>query len=229
MNGDLRWMVAGSGRLTLVLVAAIGLVVRVAVLRRLQRFETTARLIAGGDLDRRVPAEGVDTISWLAREFNTMADSMTGLVGEVRDQRERLETVINSIDDGIVVLDANRRGDRGQRRLPAAGAAGRAQEVLGCCAARGATGMCGVADCPTLACLQSGERQVRICERRAAGRRRRVGGGARLADPRRGRAAGCTWSRCGATSPSGGRRRRGWPSRTGWRRWGCSRRASRTS
>ena len=36
-----------------------------------------------------------------------MADSVTGLVGEVRTQRERLETVINSIDDGIVVLDAS--------------------------------------------------------------------------------------------------------------------------
>ena len=46
--------------------------------------------------------------SWLAREFNTMADSVTGLVGEVRSQRERLETVINSIDDGIVVLDGER-------------------------------------------------------------------------------------------------------------------------
>ncbi len=47
-------------------------------------------------------------MSWLAREFNTMADSMTGLVGEVRSERERLETVINSIDDGIVVLDPRR-------------------------------------------------------------------------------------------------------------------------
>ena len=37
-----------------------------------------------------------------------MADSVTGLVGEVRSQRERLETVINSIDDGIVVLDPQR-------------------------------------------------------------------------------------------------------------------------
>ena len=27
--------------------------------------------------------------------------------------------------------------------------------------------MCTVADCPTLACLRSHERQVRICERRA--------------------------------------------------------------
>ena len=87
---------------------AIGVVIRVAVLQRLQRFETAARQIADGDLAQRVPAGGSDTISWLAREFNTMADSVTGLVGEVRHQRERLETVINSIDDGIVVLDAQR-------------------------------------------------------------------------------------------------------------------------
>ena len=138
---------------------------RVAVLRRLQRFETAARQIAGGDLDRRVPAEGSDTISWLAREFNTMADSVTGLVGEVRTQRERLETVINSIDDGIVVLDSERNiiaaNDAFLKR------AGQSREqVLGCCCRELARGGCNVADCPTLACLQTGARQVRICERR---------------------------------------------------------------
>jgi PAS domain S-box-containing protein len=165
MNNDLRWMVAGSGALTLLLVAAIAIIVRLAVLRRLQRFETTARLIAGGDLSRRVPAEGSDTISWLAREFNTMADSVTGLLGEVRNQRERLETIINSIDDGIAVFDARRHivaaNDAFLRRT------GRYRDqVLGCSCGDVAPGMCSVTDCPTLACLQSGDRQVRICERR---------------------------------------------------------------
>jgi PAS domain S-box-containing protein len=165
MNRDLGWMIAGSGALTLLLVAAIAVIVRVVVLRRLQRFETTARLIAGGDLSRRVPAEGTDTISWLAREFNTMADSVTGLLGEVRSQRERLETIINSIDDGIAVFDARRNiiaaNDAFLRRT------GRYRDqVLGCSCADVAPGMCSLADCPTLACLQSGDRQVRICERR---------------------------------------------------------------
>jgi len=164
MNRDLRWMVAGSGALTLLLVAAIAFIVRFVVLRRLQRFETTARLIAGGDLSRRVPAGGSDTISWLAREFNAMADSVTGLLGEVRHQRERLEIIINSIDDGIAVFDAGRSiiaaNDAFLRR------AGRIRdEVLGSSCANAAPGMCSVADCPTLACLQSGDRQVRICER----------------------------------------------------------------
>lgn len=93
-----------------------------------------------------------------------MADSMTGLVKEVRNQRERLETVINSIDDGIVVLDSTRSilaantaflGRTGQAR----------EEVVGCCCGDVAPGACNTRDCPTLACLDTGRPQVRICQR----------------------------------------------------------------
>ncbi len=166
MTRDLRWMVAGAGALALALVGTIVFVIRVSVLRRLQRFETTARLISAGDLERRVPAEGSDTISWLAREFNTMADSVTGLVGEVRNQQERLERVINSIDDGIVVLDRERKiiaaNDAFLRRARAS-----REIILGCNCKEAGTG-CTVGDCPTLSCLQDARPQVRIVERRAA-------------------------------------------------------------
>jgi PAS domain S-box-containing protein len=165
MTRDLRWMVAGTGGLTFVIVGAIALVIRVSVLRRLQRFETTARLISQGDLERRLPAEGSDTLAWLATEFNAMADSVSGLVGEVRTQRERLETVINSIDDGIVVLDAERKimaaNDAFLQR-----ASNSREQVLGCCCYELGPRPCDLSDCPTLACLRSGARQVRICERK---------------------------------------------------------------
>ena len=165
MTRDLRWMVAGTGALTFVIVGAIAFVIRFSVLRRLQRFEITARLISQGDLERRVPAEGSDTLAWLAKEFNEMADSVSGLVGEVRTQRERLETVINSIDDGIVVLDAERKimaaNDAFLQR-----AGNSRDQVLGCCCYQLEPGPCNLADCPTLACLRSGDRQVRICERK---------------------------------------------------------------
>ncbi|HLI61926.1 MAG TPA: ATP-binding protein [Terriglobales bacterium] len=166
MTRDLRWMVAGTGALTFVLVGAIFMVIRVSVLRRLQRLESAARLLSQGDLDCRVPVEGSDTLAWLGREFNAMADSVSGLVGEVRIQRERLETVINSIDDGIVVLDPERRilaaNDAFLQR-----AASSREQVLGCCCYERQPGPCSLADCPTLECLRTGARQVRICERRA--------------------------------------------------------------
>jgi PAS domain S-box-containing protein len=164
MTRDLRWMVAGTAAITLLLLGAIGLVIRVAMLRRLQRFETAARQIAGGDLGQRVPDTGSDTISWLAREFNTMADSVTGLVGEVRTQRERLETVINSIDDGIVVLDAGRKVIAANDAFLTRARHSR-EEVLGCQCREFTPGGCTVQDCPTLSCLANGERQVRLCER----------------------------------------------------------------
>lgn len=166
-SGDLRWMVGTTGGVALLLVAAIAVIVRFVVLRRLQRFETTARLIAGGDLARRVPEAGSDTIAWLAREFNVMADSVTGLLGEVRSQRERLETIINSIDDGIVVLDGNRTVIAANDAFIAR--TGRVRrELLGCSCVSAGPALCGVPDCPMVACLASGERQVRICERRRA-------------------------------------------------------------
>jgi PAS domain S-box-containing protein len=165
MNRDFRWMVAGTGALIFVLVGGIALLIRLVVVQRLQRVESTARRIVSGDLGQRVQDEGSDTISYLAREFNTMADSVTGLLGEVRTQRERLETVINSIDDGIVVLDS-------QRRVIAANEAflqrtGRFREqVLGCCCTDLGPGLCTMTDCPTMSCLALGERQVRICQLR---------------------------------------------------------------
>lgn len=164
MNRDLRWMVAGSGALAMVLIGAIALVVRLVVVRRLERFETTARLISHGDLERRVPAQGSDTIAWLASEFNTMADSVTGLLGEVRTERERLETVINSIDDGIVVLDRHRTVVAANDAFLQRSGTSRPL-ALGCSCRDVAAGICTAADCPTLACLHTGERQVRICER----------------------------------------------------------------
>ena len=165
MTRDLRWMVASTGALTFFIVGSIAIVIRVSVLRRLQRLETTARLVAQGDLERRVPVEGSDILAWLGREFNTMADSVSGLVGEVRTQRERLETVINSIDDGIVVLDPERKIIAANDAFLARTGSSR-EQVLGCCCREIGPGPCNLSDCPTLECLCSGARQVRICERR---------------------------------------------------------------
>ncbi len=165
MTRDLRWMVAGTGALTFVLVGAIFVVIRVSVLRRLQRLEETARLVSQGDLGCRVPVEGSDTLAWLGREFNAMADSVAGLVGEVRTQRERLETVINSIDDGIVVLDPERKIIAANDAFLLRARTSR-EQVLGCCCYQMEPVPCNLSDCPTLECLRSGARQVRICERR---------------------------------------------------------------
>jgi len=73
--------------------------------------------------------------------------------------------VINSIDDGIVVLDAERKimaaNDAFLQR-----AGNSREQALGCCCYKLEPGACNLSDCPTLACLRSGARQVRIHERK---------------------------------------------------------------
>jgi PAS domain S-box-containing protein len=166
MTKDLRLMVAGTGALTFVIVGAIFVVIRLSVLKRLQRLETTARLVSQGDLQQRAPAEGSDTLAWLGREFNMMADSLAGMVGEVSAQRERLETVINSIDDGIVVLDSERKiiaaNDAFVSRIGTA-----REEVVGNCCYELGKASCNLPECPTLAYLRTGLPQVKICEHRS--------------------------------------------------------------
>jgi PAS domain S-box-containing protein len=81
--------------------------------------------------------------------------------------RDRIETIINSIDDGIVVLDGHRTVIAANDAFLRRTGVGRRQ-LVGCSCAAAGPAMCGVSDCPTIACLASGERQVRICERRRA-------------------------------------------------------------
>lgn len=99
----------GTAFIGLLLLGAIGLVFRRLVVRRLRRFEKTARAIAGGDLEQRVPLGRDDAFTRVESQFNRMADSVVGLLKQLRAQRQRLEDVMNSVDDGVVVLDRSRR------------------------------------------------------------------------------------------------------------------------
>jgi PAS domain S-box-containing protein len=82
-------------------------------------------------------------------------------------ERERIETIINSIDDGIVVLDGRRTVIAANDAFLTRSGLGR-RDLVGCSCAAAGQAMCGMTDCPTLACLESGARQVRIGQRRRA-------------------------------------------------------------
>lgn len=104
IRSEQRNMAVATGILTVVLLAGIGLHVRRAVLSRLGRLARTARLIAKGALDERVKIGGDDIISSLAKDFNDMADATSSLVAEVKEREQQMSGVLNSLDDGLVVL-----------------------------------------------------------------------------------------------------------------------------
>jgi PAS domain S-box-containing protein len=97
----------------------------------------------------------------VVRRFQRVESTAKAIAG----QRRRLETIINSIDDGIAVLDADRTVIAANDAFIAR--TGRVRpDLVGCSCTSIGSSMCGMSDCPTVACLTSGARQVRICERR---------------------------------------------------------------
>lgn len=164
VDKDLRWLTVVLAAIALGLLATIALSVRGLLLKRLQRMGETARAISAGELDRRLPVSGKDTLSWMARSFNDMADSVTKLAVELREQRELLEMVINSVDDGIAVLDRQHRFLAANdaflariQRSPQDVSGARCLDVVG--------GRCPVGSCPSGECFHSGQRQSAVLSR----------------------------------------------------------------
>jgi len=109
LRTDVRRMGLATAALTLALLAGVGLLVRRLILRRLNRLSRTARSITSGDLDARAEVTGDDLISSLAQDFNNMADATSALVGEVKQREQQMSGVLNSLDDGLIVLDRDFR------------------------------------------------------------------------------------------------------------------------
>ncbi|MDH3628031.1 MAG: ATP-binding protein [Acidobacteriota bacterium] len=109
LSRDRTRIVVGAGLLALLLLGGVGLLVRSLILQRLARVGSAARSIAAGNFSERVPTGGNDVISILANDFNNMAGSVSELIAEVHQQEAQLSSVMNSLDDGLVVLDREGR------------------------------------------------------------------------------------------------------------------------
>jgi signal transduction histidine kinase len=106
---DVTWLGGATALLTFLLLGGVGLRLRRLVLSRLARLSRTARAIAGGALDERADAGGDDVIASLASDFNAMADSTSRLVSELRAREQQMSGVLNSLDDGLIVLNQDYR------------------------------------------------------------------------------------------------------------------------
>jgi nitrogen fixation/metabolism regulation signal transduction histidine kinase len=77
------------------------------VLRRIKRLGSITDAIRGGNLEERADVKGNDELSQLAVSFNMMTASLKESLSEVQRHKDYLESVINNIEDQIVVVDRN--------------------------------------------------------------------------------------------------------------------------
>ena len=99
--------------LTLLLTAILaGLVVyRLAgkIADPVARMNEMAKAMAAGDLDQRVDVTSSDEIGQLARSLNDLARQLGTTIDELADHRSRMETILASMTDGIIVTDEQGR------------------------------------------------------------------------------------------------------------------------
>lgn len=109
LRANINRMGLATTALALLLLLGVGVLVRHHILSRLMRLGRTARSIASGAIGERAEVAGDDVIATLARDFNSMADATASLIGEVREREQRISGVLNSLDDGLIVLDKSFR------------------------------------------------------------------------------------------------------------------------
>ena len=68
-----------------------------------------ARRLEEGDLDHRVQARSGDETKELARSFNQMAATLSRLIGDLAGEKDMLSAVLETMADGVVVIDHDRR------------------------------------------------------------------------------------------------------------------------
>jgi len=67
----------------------------------------TSKEIAGGNYKKRVNINSNDEIGQLAATFNDMADKLDNTLCGILDKNVRVDTIINSMRDGIIAIDTN--------------------------------------------------------------------------------------------------------------------------
>ena len=87
------------------LATVLGLLLHRLVLRPVARMRAAITAAESGDLDAGLPSGGGDEMSLLADHFNRMSTSLGRTVGRLREREEYLARILNSADDGMVVVD----------------------------------------------------------------------------------------------------------------------------
>lgn len=98
------WLAAGA-----LLVASLGMLgfaLHRAVLRPVGAATAAMQRVAGGHMDEAVPVPGDDEIGQMARSFNAMVAKLKDTYEGLRLEQDKLNTVIQSTGEGVVVTDA---------------------------------------------------------------------------------------------------------------------------
>ncbi|CAA9495011.1 MAG: Two-component system sensor histidine kinase [uncultured Rubrobacteraceae bacterium] len=101
----LRYGIFGAILASVLLAAAASLFLARQLTRPLSETRDAAIRVASGDYTAEVPVKGRDELGELARAFNYMAEEIEHYVGEIQEQKSRLEAVLEASPEAVVATD----------------------------------------------------------------------------------------------------------------------------
>ena len=104
-QGEAMAMVVGAVLLGVALSLGMALLVARGISQPVRRLTRTAQAIAGGDLSQRFREYGHSEIGSLGRAFDQMADNLEARIGEITTGRDRLEAILGTMGEGVLVTD----------------------------------------------------------------------------------------------------------------------------
>ncbi len=91
------------------LAAVVSYRIALSVTKPLERMTSAAKRMANMDYAMRVPEGGKDEIGELARALNAMAGSLQGQMEEIRHNGARLQSVLDNMTSGVVMIGRDGR------------------------------------------------------------------------------------------------------------------------
>ena len=108
-KADTRAVLLGGALLALVAAALLASLAAVVLSRGLRDLTSIARRMASGELDARSRLESSDEIGELGRTLDHLAANLSRSVHELRDDRDLLGRILESMREGVLVMDGEHR------------------------------------------------------------------------------------------------------------------------
>ena len=105
----LRYGILGAILTSILLAGAASLLLTRQVTRPLSETRDAAIRVASGDYAATVPVKSRDELGEVARSFNYMAEEIEHYVGEIQEQKSRLEAVLEASPEAVVATDSSER------------------------------------------------------------------------------------------------------------------------
>ncbi|HUV03798.1 MAG TPA: ATP-binding protein [Armatimonadota bacterium] len=100
-----RRIILASLVVTSLIVAGVTMRLAASIAEPVSHMNEMARCMASGDLSQRVQAGSRDEVGQLAESLNLMADHLQANLDQLDQERDKMETILTSMADGIVVTD----------------------------------------------------------------------------------------------------------------------------